>query len=377
MIADVPLGAFLSGGVDSSTVVALMQAQSNRRVKTFSIGFHEGAFNEADHARAVAAHLGTEHTELTVEPGHALDVIPRLPQIYDEPFADSSQIPTYLVAEMTRQHVTVALSGDGGDELFAGYHRYAWGERMWGHVGWMPHSLRRAAAGLVGGAGRAAEAALAPPSRMLQRLGQARRLLDCEDPEALYDWLTQPWPEGHTLLSTQPIDAEPSPGDRLNGVATDTISALQFRDMAEYLPEDILTKLDRATMAVSLEGRVPLLDHRVVEMAWSLPMTLKRRDGQVKWILREVLARHVPRPLIERPKQGFEVPIGEWLRGPLRDWAEDLLAPTALAACGLNAAPVRQAWEAHQSGRETNTNRLWVVLMLQAWQRSLPSTMEG
>ncbi|MBL8836794.1 MAG: asparagine synthase (glutamine-hydrolyzing) [Alphaproteobacteria bacterium] len=364
MIADVPLGAFLSGGVDSSLVVALMQSESNRPVKTFSIGFREGAYNEAGHARAVAAHLGTEHQDLVVEPRHALDLIPRLPKIYDEPFADSSQIPTYLVAEMTRRHVTVALSGDGGDELFAGYHRYGWGEWVWDRVDWMPRPLRSAASALFGAAQSVLPASL-PAAR---RMGQAGRLLDCRDIDGLYDWLTQPWPRDTVLMAppaTVSSASEPCVG--LNGTAVDTVTALQFRDMADYLPEDILTKLDRATMAVSLEGRVPLLDHRVVEHAWTLPMSLKRRDGAGKWILREVLARHVPRDMTDRPKQGFEVPIGDWLRTELRDWADELMAPQVLGDMGLNAEPIRQAWLNHMSGKQNNDNALWVILMATSW----------
>jgi asparagine synthase (glutamine-hydrolysing) len=369
MIADVPLGAFLSGGVDSSTVVALMQAESSQPVKTYSIGFREGTYNEAHHARSIAAHLGTDHTELIVDPQLALDVIPKLPQVYDEPFADSSQIPTYLVAQMTRRHVTVALSGDGGDELFAGYHRYGWGERVWERMGAFPGALRQTAAGLAGIVGSAASVAVSPTSVVARRLDQARRLLACNNPAGLYSWLTQPWPDATQLLAEPPPVDDSRPMMTLNGSATDIVSELQFRDLAEYLPEDILTKLDRATMAVSLEGRVPLLDHRVVEFAWALPSSVKRRGHEAKWVLREVLARHVPRTLTDRPKKGFEVPIGAWLQDELRDWAEVLLAPAALEASGFRPQPIRNIWQAHCTTRQDFATPLWVILMYQDWRR--------
>ena len=261
------------------------------------------------------------------------------------------QIPTYLVSQMTRRHVTVALSGDGGDELFAGYHRYGWGERLWGRFGALPTRLRQAAAGLAAIAETAAGVAMSPTSAVARRLDQGRRLLACDSTASLYSWLTQPWPDSGDLLADPPSAGDREPGRTLNGSATDIVSELQFRDMAEYLPEDILTKLDRATMAVSLEGRVPFLDHRVVEFAWTLPSSVKRRGGEAKWILREVLARHVPRALTDRPKQGFEVPLGAWLRDELRDWAESLLAPAALEANGLKPQPIRNIWQAHCAGR--------------------------
>lgn len=370
MIADVPLGAFLSGGVDSSLVVALMQAESNRPVKTFSIGFHEGAFNEADHARAVATHLRTDHHDFVVEPRHALDLIPRLPHIYDEPFADSSQIPTYLVAEMTRRHVTVALSGDGGDELFAGYHRYGWGERLWRNISWAPSIVRHATAALLGIAGGTVERANLNLLGLGRRIVQARMLLACNNVEELYALLTHQWPDASRIMASPPASTDFGPTQTLNGTAADTIAALQFYDMAEYLPEDILTKLDRATMATSLEGRVPLLDHRVVEMSWTLPTLLKHRDGNVKWILREVLARYVPRDITDRPKQGFEVPIGDWLRRELRDWAESLMMPAALEASGLRIEPIRRIWHQHLAGSTNAASALWVILMYQDWHQN-------
>jgi asparagine synthase (glutamine-hydrolysing) len=377
MIADVPLGAFLSGGIDSSTVVALMQAQSTRPVKTFSIGFHAIDYDEAEHAKRVAAHLHTDHTEFYVEPRHALDVIPRLPEWYDEPFADPSQIPTYLVSELTRKHVTVALSGDGGDELFAGYNRYFWAARVARAVGLLPRPLR--------GPSAAALRALSPstwdrlfafvpaawrPPLPGDRLHKIATLLEHPDPDAIYRRLVSQWerPEEIALRGSEPQGPLWDPTTTRD--FPDLVSRLQFLDMATYLPDDILTKVDRATMAVALEGRVPLIDHRVVAYAWSLPLDFKVRGGQGKWLLRRVLDRYVPRHLIDRPKMGFGVPIDAWLRGPLRDWAEQLLAPGRLASDGfLRAEPVRRAWQEHLEGTRNWQYPLWTVLMLQAWRQ--------
>jgi asparagine synthase (glutamine-hydrolysing) len=376
MVADVPLGAFLSGGIDSSTVVALMQAESNRPVRTFSIGFHEQGYDEAAHAKAVATHLGTDHTELYVEPGHAFDVIPKLPEWYDEPFADSSQIPTFLVAEMTRRHVTVALSGDGGDELFAGYNRYFWAEAIWRRLGRIPTPLRNA--------GAAALRSLSPatwnclfsvvperirPPQPGDKLHKLARMLGRDGPDAIYRRLISlSEPDSIALSGREPPDvlSDESVG---RDIASFT-ARMQFVDTVTYLPDDILTKVDRATMAVSLEGRVPLLDHRVVEYAWTLPLSLKIRNGKGKWALRQVLNRYVPEALVDRPKMGFGVPIDSWLRGPLRDWAEELLTPRALAADGLlRPEPVTAMWRDHLSGRNSWHGPLWVVLMFQAWRR--------
>ncbi len=376
MIADVPLGAFLSGGIDSSTVVALMQAQSNRPVRTFSIGFREQNYDEAGHAKAVAKHLGTDHTELYVEPGHAFDVIPRLPEWYDEPFADSSQIPTFLVAEMTRRHVTVALSGDGGDELFTGYNRYFWAEAIWRRIGRIPEAMRHAGAGAL--------RTLAPatwdrlfavlPSRVRppqagDKLHKLAGMLGGSGPDAIYRRLVSYW-EPETIAAG---GREPASILTDAGVARDLPSfaaRMQFLDTVTYLPDDILTKVDRATMAVSLEGRVPLLDHRVVEYAWTLPQGLKVRNGQGKWALRQVLDRYVPSSLVDRPKMGFGVPIDTWLRGPLRGWADELLSPRALAADGLlRPEPIAAMWQDHLSGRRNWHGPLWVILMFQAWRK--------
>lgn len=376
MIADVPLGAFLSGGIDSSTVVALMQAQSARPIKTFSIGFDAAEHDEAPHARRVAAHLGTDHTEFYVEPKHALELIPRLADWFDEPFADPSQIPTTLLAELTRKDVTVALSGDGGDELFAGYTRYRRAQQLAAMAKLVPQPLHGAVA--------AALRSVSPSSwnRVFARLpfvpcgAQAgdrmhklAALFDDASPDAIYRYLVSQWPQPHAIATG---GAEERGAFWDSGLARDFpcfTSRMQFIDLVTYLPDDILTKVDRATMAVGLEARVPLLDHRLVAYAWSLPLRLKRRGGRGKWLLRQVLDRYVPRPLVDRPKMGFGAPIDAWLRGPLREWAESLLAPSRLAADGLvRVEPVRQAWREHIEGRRNWQYPLWTVLMLQAWR---------
>ena len=376
MIADVPLGAFLSGGIDSSTVVALMQAQSTRAVKTFSIGFHESGYDEAQCAKQVAAHLGTDHTEFYVEPRHALDVIPHLADWFDEPFADPSQIPTYLVSELTRKHVTVALSGDGGDELFAGYNRYVWAERLARAVNLVPRPLR--------GASAAALRALAPqtwnrlfgfvpaawrPALPGDKLHKITTLLDNPQPDAIYRRLVSQWERPEEVAAAGREPRGPMWDPTIARDFRDLVPRMQFLDMITYLPDDILTKVDRATMAVVLEGRVPLLDHRVVAYSWSLPLEFKLRGGRSKWLLRQVLDRYVPRSLIDRPKMGFGVPIDAWLRGPLREWAESLLAPARLASDGfVRVEPVRRAWREHLEGSRNWQYPLWTVLMLQAWR---------
>ncbi len=376
MIADVPLGAFLSGGIDSSTVVALMQAQSTRAVKTFSIGFHESGYDEAQCAKQVAAHLGTDHTEFYVEPRHALDVIPHLADWFDEPFADPSQIPTYLVSELTRKHVTVALSGDGGDELFAGYNRYVWAERLARAVNLVPRPLR--------GASAAALRALAPqtwnrlfgyvpaawrPALPGDKLHKITTLLDNPQPDAIYRRLVSQWERPEEVAAAGREPRGPMWDPTIARDFHDLVPRMQFLDMITYLPDDILTKVDRATMAVGLEGRVPLLDHRVVAYSWSLPLDFKLRGGRSKWLLRQVLDRYVPRSLIDRPKMGFGVPIDAWLRGPLREWAESLLAPARLASDGfVRVEPVRRAWREHLEGSRNWQYPLWTVLMLQAWR---------
>ena len=371
MMADVPLGAFLSGGIDSSTVVALMQAQSSRPVKTFSIGFHEAGYNEAAHAKAVAQHLGTDHTELYVTAQQAMDVIPKLPTLYAEPFADSSQIPTYLVSQLARQHVTVSLSGDAGDELFCGYTRYQMTAQLWGKIQRVPKPLRHAAAAAI---------TAVPPKGWdtlgrwlsLQRLGdklhKGAALLGRQSAADLYLGMVSHWSEPNDLVvgGRKPPTVLTGQTPALAGL--NDVERMMALDMLSYLPDDILAKVDRAAMGVSLETRVPMLDHRVVEFAWSLPLSTKLRQGVTKWPLREVLYRHVPRSLIERPKMGFGVPIDHWLRGPLREWAETLLSESRLRQEGyFNPVPIRQKWAEHLSGQRNWQHHLWDVLMFQAW----------
>lgn len=379
MMADVPLGAFLSGGVDSSAVVALMQAQSVRPVKTFTIGFHEEGYNEAQHAQAVARHLGTEHTELYVTPEQAMAVIPQLPVLYDEPFADSSQIPTFLVSQLAKQHVTVSLSGDAGDELFCGYQRYQLSSNLWRKLSVMPLPLRKlAAAGLTGVSPQSwnylahkAKNFLPKGARFANtgdKLHKGAQLFTSHSSDALYLQLVSLWhdPAAVVIGGTVPPTYLAGKVPQLNGL--DNIQRAMALDMLTYLPDDILAKVDRAAMGVSLETRVPFLDHRVVEFAWSLPQSLKLRDAQSKWALRQVLYRHVPRALIERPKMGFGVPIAVWLRGPLRDWAESLLDESRLKREGFfHAELIREKWTQHLSSERNWEHHLWAILMFQAW----------
>ncbi len=379
MVADVPLGAFLSGGIDSSTVVALMQAQSSQPVKTFSIGFYEHAYNEAQYAKQVAQHLGTNHTELYVRPQEALAVIPKLPMLYDEPFSDPSQIPTFLVSQLARQHVTVALSGDGGDELFAGYNRYFLCRSIWQKIGWIPEILRHSTAGALTSIspqtwdrGLAHFSALLPMKLRQLALGdKLHKLADIiavPDSNAMYTRLISHREEKETLV----IGGSELPtafSDRQSWTSLpDFIQRMMYLDTVTYLPDDILVKVDRASMGVSLEGRIPLLDHRVVEFAWHVPLSMKTRDSQGKWLLRQVLYKYVPQKLIDRPKKGFSVPIATWLRGPLRDWAEALLDETRLHKQGfLNPQHIRQKWAEHQQGDRNWQYYLWEVLMFQSW----------
>lgn len=379
MIADVPLGAFLSGGIDSSTVVALMQAQSSRRVRTFSIGFVEKGYNEAPFAAEVARHLGTDHTELYVTPAEAQAVVPKLPEYFDEPFADSSQIPTLLVAALARRYVTVALSGDGGDELFAGYPRYALVNQIWGSLQHFPSMARRlAAAGIRTLSAnvwnrifRTADVLLPERIRGRRPGEQIHRFADLlseDSRQAIYRRILSHWdlPEQVVVGAREPLTVLTDP--RRRAELSDFTLQMMFIDLVSYLPDDILTKVDRASMAVSLEARVPLLDHGVVEFAWRLPMSLRIRDGQQKWLLRQVLYKYVPPELVDRPKMGFGMPIGEWLRGPLRDWGEALLAPERLTEEGfLDSQRVRAVWQEHLSGRRNWQYPLWDVLMFEAW----------
>jgi asparagine synthase (glutamine-hydrolysing) len=375
MVADVPLGAFLSGGIDSSAVVALMQAQSSRPVRTFTIGFCETHYDEARHAAQVARHLGTEHTEFNLTPDKALAVIPELPRIWDEPFADESQIPTLLLSRLARQHVTVALSGDGGDECFGGYARHFMLSRL-APAFRLPSMPRRMAAhALTLLSAQTMDGVLAKlplpaglrPLLRSESLQKIARVLDVSDERELYERLISATGEPSTSAGasdgTQDVPSLP-----------DAVGRLIYRDMVGYLPGDILVKLDRATMAASLEGRCPFLDHRVVEFAWRLPTAVKVRDGQGKWLLRQVLRRYLPEALFERPKQGFNVPIGAWLTGPLRDWAQDLLDLSKLQRTGFfDSGRVESCWQEHLSGRRDRASELWAVLMVQAWLDSLGS----
>ncbi len=378
MISDVPLGAFLSGGVDSSTIVALMQCQSSRPVRTFSIGFSESDYDEARYAKQVATHLGTDHTGLYISAREALDVIPRLSEIYDEPFGDSSQIPTYLVAALARKHVTVALSGDGGDELFGGYNRYFWGRSIWNRIGPLPQGIRHGAGRMMMALSPAAWDRIGKllPRGVRQlalgdRIHKLASVIDVDGPDELYRRLVSQHQKPGSLIigaGEMPIwaDAEAASFGR-----SDFTERMMFHDLVGYLADDILTKVDRASMAVSLETRVPLLDHHLVEFAWRLPLSMKIRNGQGKWLLRQVLDRYVPRALIDRPKQGFGIPLDTWLRGPLREWAEELLDEGRLRREGyLHPAPIREKWSEHLSGRRNWQHWLWNVLMFQAWKQA-------
>ncbi|QCI68414.1 asparagine synthase (glutamine-hydrolyzing) [Phreatobacter stygius] len=368
MVADVPLGAFLSGGIDSSTVVALMQAQANRPVRTFTIAFGERGYDESVDAGRIARHLGTDHTELRLSPAEARTVIPELPRIWDEPFADESQIPTLLVSRLARTDVTVALSGDGGDECFAGYSRHFLAARL-APLLRGPSRMRRTAAAaldhMAGGTSAWIVDKLPLPNALRRAIGGDRlrrlaELLAADDTRDMYRRLTR--------LSSLCLARDAGPAEADAPPLDDLVSELIFRDMAGYLPDDILVKLDRASMATSLEARCPLLDHRIIEFAWRLPTAAKVRHGQGKWILRQVLARYVPRALFERPKQGFDVPVGAWLKGPLRAWAEDLLTAARLRRHDLlEPVAVRSCWQEHLSGRRDHSRVLWAVLMLEAW----------
>jgi asparagine synthase (glutamine-hydrolysing) len=379
MIADVPLGAFISGGIDSSTVVALMQKLSKRPVRTFSIGFHERKYDEAQYAKAVAQHLGTDHTELYVTAQEALDVIPQLPCIYDEPFSDSSQIPTHLVSKLARQHVTVALSGDAGDELFCGYNHYATVARLWRSIHRVPRALRRAVTGSLRAVPlavlNAATAPLAPfldqqfrGGNLAERLHKLGDVIDVDSPDQLFRLVVSHWktPSDVVLGGPEPLTriCDPAQSVPLRHFE----NRMMYMDLVHYLADGILVKVDRAAMAVSLETRVPLLDHRVVEFAWRLPLHMKVRGGQRKWVLRQLLYRYVPQRLVERPKMGFGVPIAEWLRGPLREWADNLLRPARLRAEGyLRPEPIAKCWQEHLQGKRDWAYYLWDVLMFQAW----------
>jgi asparagine synthase (glutamine-hydrolysing) len=386
MVSDVPLGAFLSGGVDSSTVVALMQEQSTRPVRTFSIGFREEDYDEAGYARTIAAHLGTDHTEFYVTAQDAIKVVPQLASLSDEPFADSSLIPTLLVARLARRYVTVSLSGDGGDELFAGYTRYPMARRIARGLAVIPAPLRLALA-------RAIEttkpeylerigqwiAPLVPRAYRFKsfadRLYKAAEVLPLGDVPRFYRRLVAQWPDPAEVFLDSPSAESLIDSNGYFARFASEIDAMRALDLQTYLPDDILVKIDRSAMSTSLETRVPLLDHGLIEFAWRVPVEMHIQGDRTKRLLRRVLYRYVPPALIERPKMGFGLPIGIWLRGPLRDWAEDLLAEPRLREDGLlNVAVVRRYWQQHVSGERNWQYRLWCVLMFQAWRASLAAT---
>ncbi|QNM83144.1 asparagine synthase (glutamine-hydrolyzing) [Sphingomonas sabuli] len=373
MLADVPLGAFLSGGVDSSAVVAIMQKLSPRPVRTFTIGYEDRNFNEADDAKAVARHLGTDHSELYITADEARAVIPRLPQIYDEPFADSSQIPTHLVSALARQDVTVALSGDGGDEVFGGYNRYLYTAKLWDRISRVPKPMRRAAARALVAVPASAWTGLGNATgikvrQLGEKIHKGAPLLRGDSAEDVYAGTISIWqdPGSAVIGGTEPPNFTTGATPDLHGLGP--IDRMMALDMLGYLPGDILTKVDRAAMAVSLETRVPFLDHQLIEFAWRLPIHQKIRDGKTKWILRQLLYRHVPERLIERPKMGFGIPVGDWLRGPLRQWSEDFLDERRLRDEGFfRPEPIQRLWRDHLSGHRDLHGPLWGVLMFQSW----------
>jgi len=372
-ISDVPLGAFLSGGIDSSAVVALMQTSGGTRARTFTIGFEEGDYDESGFAEKVAAHLGTDHTTVMMSPNEALERIDRLPAIWDEPFADVSQLPTLLLSEVTRRAVTVALSGDGGDELFGGYERYDWTESSWSKLKRIPMPARRAFSNAI---------RLLPPAqwdRMMRLLPRGARsrlsghrihkiaaLIPAANVSEVYENFLSSWGAHDPLL----LGEQPSAMPHWSGYPTlpTTAETFMFRDAVDYLPDDVLVKVDRAAMSVSLETRAPMLDPQVVALAWKLPLAMKRSGGISKVTLRKLVHRYVPAELVERPKAGFSVPLDDWLRGPIREWAETHLSADALTNGGLNSGPIRRAWQAHLAGTENHRYFLWNVLMYQAWR---------
>ncbi len=371
MVADVPLGAFLSGGVDSSLIVALMQQQSTQPVKTFTIGFSDDLYNEAKHAKEVAKYLNTDHAELYVSHQDAINVIPKLPKIYDEPFSDSSQIPTFLVSQLARDHVTVSLSGDAGDELFCGYNRYLLTDQLWGKLSMLPVSMRRGLAGMM--TTLSPEAfnkflGFLPYNRVGEKIHKAASVMESSSIDELYLRLVSHWnnPESIVLNSSEPITQLTSANSNISRLSQ--IQKMMLMDTLTYLPDDILTKVDRAAMGVSLETRIPFLNHNVVEYAWRMPMNFKVRNGEGKWALRQILYKYIPKEMIERPKMGFGVPIDSWLRGPLREWAEELLDESRLRQEGFfNPEQIRQKWREHLSGTRNWQHQLWDVLMFQAW----------
>ena len=377
MHADVPLGALLSGGVDSSLIVALMQEAASSPVRTYTIGFDDGAFDEAPHAAAVAAHLGTDHTELQLTAGDARALVPGLPEIFDEPLADPSQLPTLLVSQLARRHVTVALCGDGGDEMFGGYNRYVYGTRMLPRVNRVPRILRQPVAAGIGSVPLSAwdrlsaMSALVPglsDQRFGERVHKLSTVMAADSVGGMYRSLLSAWQEPNDVVA---VDGDPDDANEqiLDGNRPfDLLDRMMLADQTRYLPDDLLAKVDRASMAVSLEVRAPLLDHRVVEFSWRLPQRLKVRGATGKWILRQLLHRRVPQSLVDRPKMGFSVPVERWLRGPLQSWARELLSADRLRDAGLDPVSVDGAWRDLQEGRRQSAPALWAVLMFQAWR---------
>ncbi|MPW17411.1 asparagine synthase (glutamine-hydrolyzing) [Paraburkholderia sp. CNPSo 3157] len=379
MVADVSVGAFLSGGIDSSTVVALMQTQATKRIQTFTIGFDDAGHNEARDAKAIAQHLGTQHTELYVSPSMALEVVPELPSIYDEPFADSSQIPTLLVSQLTRRTVTVSLSGDGGDEVFGGYNRHVLAQRFWNNLGYLPAPARRSAARLIKSVrGETLDRAIAPFIRFLpanrqytnigEKLHKLADVIGAVSFDAFYRRLTSTCDTAEDVVLQANVQSLALASRLKSPPGLSATEQMMYLDTVRYLPDDILTKVDRAAMSVSLETRIPFLDRRIVEFSWRLPLSMKVRDGEGKRILRKLLHRYVPLQLVNRPKHGFSVPIGNWLRGELRDWAADLLSPARIESQNLlNPRTVGIMWQQHLAGTHNWQHQLWTVLMFQAW----------
>jgi asparagine synthase (glutamine-hydrolysing) len=383
-LADVPLGAFLSGGIDSSLITALMQSESNSPINTFTIGFQEKKYNEAEHARKVASHLGTKHIELFVTAKDALDLVQQLPDLYDEPFADSSQIPTHLLCCQAKKHLTVALSGDAGDELFGGYNRYFWLRKVWSKVSWLPNGTRQLFAKAILSLPAhcwdtfySRISCLLTSSSDISFVGQklhnlAKRLVSIKNEDELFFSLVSEWsnPDKVVKGASEPVTLLTKTNDW--PTLPDIEHRMMYLDAMTYLPNDILVKVDRAAMSTSLETRTPFLDHRVVELAWQLPLSMKLRNNQGKWALRQILYKYVPRELIERPKQGFGVPLGEWLRGPLKEWAEELISEERLLREGyFNPDPIRSKWSEHLSGTRNWEHSLWAILMFQAWLESI------
>lgn len=380
MQADVPLGAFLSGGIDSSLIVALMAEQSQQKVKSFSIGFADAQFDEAPFAKDVATHIGTDHHELYVTAQETLDVIPKLPSLYDEPFSDSSQIPTYLLSQIARQHVTVSLSGDAGDELFGGYNRYTWGRSIWNRMNKVPYPLRLLGETSIGMLSpKAWNSIIIPLMNMVpqkyrqknpgDKLYKAAGILSARTSKDIYKYLVSHWTDPTAIVHG---GAEPQTVLTPSNYVMDDMpleAQMMYLDILSYLPDDILVKIDRAAMGVSLETRIPFLDHNVIEAAWQLPMNMKIRNGTGKWCLRELLYRRIPKHLIERPKMGFGVPLDAWLREPLRDWAEHLLDEKRLAQAGFfDSTPIRKKWDEHLSGDKNWQYHIWDILMFEAWR---------